>query len=179
MKFPKTILIIDDEREGRLKIKEALMRTAERFFEASNGREGLEFLGKNKIHAVIVDDKMPIMDGIAFMKQVRAKRLEVPCIMLTENASQDPMLKTNAVLWGVFQLLEKTGDLEHLIQVCQKAIELSERISHVDAELDRLCEKNEIPQDQRAVFIKAQRPQLILQLTMEAMSSKPVAKTGS
>ena len=178
MKFPKTILIIDDEREVRSRIREALTRTAERFFEASNGREGLEFLGKNKIHAVIVDDQMPVMDGLSFMKQVRAKRVEVPCIMVTNSKAQDPMLKTNAVLWGVFQLVEKTDHFENLTHVTEKVIELSERISNVDAELDRLCEKNEIPLEKRAAYIKEQRPQLILQLTMEAMSSKSHRQTG-
>lgn len=179
MKFPKTVLIIDDEPEIRLIIKESLAGIAERFFECANGKEGLELLGKSKIHTVIVDYKMPVMDGFSFIKQVRAKRIDVPCIMVTGNAHTDQELKTNAILWGVLELLEKPIDFPHLIHLTTKAIELGERISNADAELEKLCEKNKIPQADRSAYIKQQRPQLLLQLTMEAMASKPTLKTGS
>lgn len=179
MKLPKTILIIEDDAAMRTIIKSALSETAERFYEASNGREGLGFLGKNKIHAIILDYKMPEMDGVSFLKQMRAKRIDVPCIMVTAWASQVPSLRTEAVLWGVLQFLEKPFELDHLRAVSEKAIELSERISNVDIELETLCQKNNIPLTDRNAYVKQHRSQLILQLTMEAMSFKPDRKTGT
>ena len=177
MTIPKTILLIDDEPEIRSLMKDVLSKTAQRFYEASNGKEGFDHLGKNQIHLIILDNQMPVMDGMTFLKQLRARRFEVPCIVVTGNPTT--AVKTNSVLWGAMQFLEKPLDLEYLVNATAKGLQLGHRIANADIELEKICKERQIPAGDRAQWIKQERSQYIMQLTLEAMSSAPIKKTGT
>lgn len=93
------ILIVDDSATMR-KILMRVIRQAgvdcEGFLEASNGQEGLERLnGDASVELVLSDVNMPVMNGIDFVKAVRAQpaRNQVPILMVTTEGSE-AMLKT-------------------------------------------------------------------------------------
>lgn len=87
----KTILIIDDSISLRQVVKMTLVQAGYEVLEAGNGQEGLNRLDGRKIHLIVSDVNMPVMDGITFLKQARqlpAYRF-TPIIMLTTESGED------------------------------------------------------------------------------------------
>jgi two-component system chemotaxis response regulator CheY len=87
----KTILIIDDSASIRQVVKMALSDAGYDVIEAGNGQEGLKLLDGRKIHLIVSDVNMPVMDGISFLKEAkqRADYKFTPIIMLTTEAGDD------------------------------------------------------------------------------------------
>ncbi len=87
----KTILIVDDSASLRQVVKIALMDAGYDVIEAGNGQEGLQRLDGRKIHLIVSDVNMPIMDGITFLKNVKQHPSYrfTPVIMLTTETSDD------------------------------------------------------------------------------------------
>ncbi|WP_028534085.1 response regulator [Paludibacterium yongneupense] len=87
----KTILIIDDSISLRQVVKMALSGAGYDVIEAGNGQEALKLLDGRKIHLIVSDVNMPVMDGISFVKE--AKLLPnykfTPVIMLTTEAGDE------------------------------------------------------------------------------------------
>jgi two-component system chemotaxis response regulator CheY len=69
----KTILIVDDSSSLRTIVKMSLTRAGFDVIEASDGRDALARLDQAaKVHLVVSDVNMPNMDGISFVKAVKA-----------------------------------------------------------------------------------------------------------
>src|SRR5579863_4362278 len=87
----KRILIVDDSSSVRTVASLALRGAGYEIIEAANGQEGLARLNGDKIHLIISDVNMPILDGIGFLKQVKAHPgyRFTPVIMLTTEAGED------------------------------------------------------------------------------------------
>ena len=68
-----TILVVDDEPEYRLIMRSVLMSEGWDVLLAENGEEGMAKMKESKVDMVISDIYMPIMDGIKFHREVRAK----------------------------------------------------------------------------------------------------------
>lgn len=87
----KTILIVDDSASLRQVVKIALMDAGYDVIEAGNGQEGLQRLDGRKIHLIVSDVNMPIMDGITFLKNVKQHPSYrfTPVIMLTTETGDD------------------------------------------------------------------------------------------
>lgn len=81
----KTVLIVDDSDSLRQVVNIALSGAGYHVVEARDGREGLERLEEARIHLIISDVNMPNMNGIEFVKNVKAlpKYKFTPIIMLT------------------------------------------------------------------------------------------------
>ena len=82
----KTILIVDDSSSLRTVVKLALTRAGYDVLEAGDGQQGLAQLDKAaKVHLIVSDVNMPVMDGISFVKQVKQhpRHRFAPVVMLT------------------------------------------------------------------------------------------------
>ena len=87
----KTVLIVDDSASLRQLVKMTLTGAGYDVIEAENGQKALDQFNGKKIHLVISDVNMPIMDGITFvtkMKAIAAYKF-TPVIMLTTESSSD------------------------------------------------------------------------------------------
>jgi len=84
----KTILIVDDSSSLRQVVSLALTRAGYDVLEGSDGEDALSKLDGRKIHLIVSDVNMPRMDGISFLKQVKAHASYkfTPVIMLTTEA---------------------------------------------------------------------------------------------
>jgi two-component system chemotaxis response regulator CheY len=87
----KKILLVDDSASVRTVAGIALRGAGYEVLEAVNGKEGLGKLTGEKIHLIISDVNMPVMDGISFLKEVKAHPSYrfTPVIMLTTEAGED------------------------------------------------------------------------------------------
>ncbi|QWT46516.1 response regulator [Azospira inquinata] len=84
----KTILIVDDSASLRQVVSIALKGAGYDTVEACDGKDALGKLDGLKVHLVISDVNMPVMDGITFVTEMK-KRAELrftPVIMLTTEA---------------------------------------------------------------------------------------------
>src|ERR1700728_1805908 len=87
-------LIVDDSSVMR-KIVERALRQAGLdtlvVLEASNGAEGLDLLRTKQVDLILSDINMPSMDGLEFLRQLKAQRLalDVPVVMITTESSEE------------------------------------------------------------------------------------------
>lgn len=77
------ILIIDDEKNIRLTLSHALAPLEVEIDTASNGEEGLNKLGMKEFGLILLDLRMPGMDGMEVLRQVREIRPDIRVIILT------------------------------------------------------------------------------------------------
>ena len=86
------VLIVDDSKEFRKKVKNLLLEKGLEVSEKENGRQGYELLKENNtFNLIIVDHHMPEMDGLAMLKKIREEEIRSPIIMLTTET--DPEFK--------------------------------------------------------------------------------------
>jgi two-component system chemotaxis response regulator CheY len=103
-------LIVDDSSVMR-KIVERSLRQAglalANVFEASSGVEALDVLRRQRVHLILSDINMPNMDGLEFLRQLRAQNLapDVPVVMITTESSEDHVRE--AILAGAQGYIRK------------------------------------------------------------------------
>ncbi|CAM2155469.1 chemotaxis protein CheY [Pararobbsia alpina] len=87
----KTILIVDDSSSVRQVVGIALKGAGYSVIEGCDGRDALSKLTGQKVHLIISDVNMPNMDGITFLKSVKAMPAYrfTPVIMLTTESQEE------------------------------------------------------------------------------------------
>lgn len=86
----KTVLIVDDSASIRQVVGIALRGEGYDVIEATDGQDALNKLTGQRVHLIISDVNMPVMDGITFLKQVkeRSEYKFTPVIMLTTESAE-------------------------------------------------------------------------------------------
>lgn len=86
----KKILVIDDSASLRQVVGIALKTAGYDVLEAADGQQALDSLNGEKVHLVICDVNMPVMDGITFVKKVKdlPEHRFLPIMMLTTEAGE-------------------------------------------------------------------------------------------
>jgi two-component system chemotaxis response regulator CheY len=118
----KTILVVDDSMSFRQVVGLALRGAGYDVLEGVDGKHGLSFLDGRKIHLVISDVNMPVMDGITFAteaKKVPEYRF-TPIIMLTTEGGQE--MKERGKAAGVRAWIVKPFQPSVLLDAVSKLI---------------------------------------------------------
>lgn len=113
------LMVVDDEERFVLTIQKALSRKGYRTVTATSGFEALEILEKESVHIIILDVKMPGMDGIATLKAVKSCYPRIDVIMLTGHATMESALE--GLQSGAADYLMKPVDIDELIQKAEEA----------------------------------------------------------
>jgi two-component system, chemotaxis family, chemotaxis protein CheY len=94
----KTILVVDDSSSLRQVVSIALKGASYDTIEACNGKDALGKIGGRKVHLIISDVNMPVMDGISFVKEVKKlpEHRFTPVIMLTTESQEAKKLEGQA-----------------------------------------------------------------------------------
>ncbi|MBC7196524.1 MAG: response regulator [Deferribacterales bacterium] len=95
MAYDHRIITVDDSSTMRRIIKNTLIKIGfSNILEAGNGIEALEVLAQNNVDLIITDWNMPEMDGLTFVKTLRAKDQykEIPILMVTTEAAKEDIL---------------------------------------------------------------------------------------
>ena len=126
MKADKTdlikILVIDDEASIRHSFADYLKDRGFETFLAENGRLGLETLEQVKPQLVLVDLRMPVMDGLEFMRQSKAAAPGLPIIVISgANRIEDVVKAQQLGSWDY--LTKPLKDLSMLSYAVDKALE--------------------------------------------------------
>ncbi len=106
----KKILVADDEMAIRLLYSEELKEEGYEVYTAANGREALEIVEKIPLDLVILDIKMPEMDGIEALRQIKERKPDLPVLLSTAYGEY----KQDFATWASDDYLVKSSDLEDL-----------------------------------------------------------------
>jgi len=106
----KKILVADDEMAIRLLYSEELKEEGYEVFTAANGREALEIVEKESLDLVILDIKMPEMDGIEALRQIKERKPDLPVLLSTAYGEY----KQDFATWASDDYLVKSSDLDDL-----------------------------------------------------------------
>jgi two-component system chemotaxis response regulator CheY len=110
-------LIVDDSSVMRKIVERALRQaglTIVNVFEAASGVEALDVLRRQRVHLILSDINMPNMDGLEFLRQLRAQNLapDVPVVMITTEGSEEHVRE--AILAGAQGYIRKPFTAEQV-----------------------------------------------------------------
>lgn len=109
----KKILLVEDDPNFGVVLKDYLMMNGYDVVHAKNGMEGFEKFKKDDYDLCILDVMMPYKDGFTLAKEIREKNTDVPIIFLTAKALKEDVLKGYKV--GADDYLNKPFDSEVLL----------------------------------------------------------------
>ena len=117
--MPRTLLIIDDSRTVREVLKVYLMGNDYTFIEAEDGERALEIIRSARVDLVLADINLPKMDGLAFLRDVRAsaskEQRRVPVVLISSDKTATEKQKSKVALADAF--LPKPVQREQLLRV--------------------------------------------------------------
>jgi two-component system chemotaxis response regulator CheY len=118
----KKILIVDDSSSVRTVARMALREKGYEVLEAANGQEALAKLDAERCNLVISDVNMPVMDGIALLKEIKRhpNYKFTPVIMLTTEAGEDKKQQGRAA--GAKAWITKPFQPQSLIDAVSKLL---------------------------------------------------------
>lgn len=114
-----TLLLVDDEKEIRDAYR-AILDGGFHVLEAENGLQALGVVSEQIPDLIISDISMPDMDGVEMLRQVRARDLDIPVILITGEPQLDGAMR--AVEHGALRYLTKPIDPVELNTLVQDAI---------------------------------------------------------
>ena len=132
-----SILLIDDDESLRKIISHNLTSDGYRVVSASGGKEGLEIFKKENFDLIITDLKMPDLDGMDVLKEVRRLKNDVIVIMITAYGTIEKAVE--ALKTGAFDYITKPFNRDELKIAVDKALKikrLEEENIRLKSELD-------------------------------------------
>lgn len=142
------MIIVDDEPRHRKGLVNLIgkLRPNYEINQFKNGNEALEYLNKNKVDIIITDVKMPIMDGISFVKKHKENEKSAKIIILSGYANFE--YAQNAISLGAFDYILKPVDeeiiSEMLIKVEKSIYEEEEQRKREEQLLESLKSKMQV-----------------------------------
>ncbi|MCC6458841.1 MAG: sigma-54-dependent Fis family transcriptional regulator [Saprospiraceae bacterium] len=121
------ILIVDDEMPIRRILREILEFEQYEVEEAADGLECVAKVQREKYDVVIMDIKMPKMDGIEALERLQILSPETPVIMVSGHGTIDTAVE--AVKKGAFDFISKPPDLNRMLITVRNAMEKSELVT--------------------------------------------------
>ena len=115
------ILVVDDEEAIRKSLRMVLEYEGYDCVEARTGPEGIEALRRETPDAVLLDIKMPGMDGLEALQAARAKDPHTPILMISGHG--DIPTAVEAIHKGAYDFLEKPLESERVLTALRNAIE--------------------------------------------------------
>lgn len=114
----KKILVVDDEEPIRLLYQAELEEDGYSVEVAANAQEAFDILGKSSVDLVILDIKMPGMNGIEAMQKIVGKERNIPIII----NSAYPHFKDSYMTWVAEEYVVKSSNLQELKDKIQQII---------------------------------------------------------
>jgi len=115
------LMLVDDEERFLTTTKKLLAKKSHDVLTATSGTEALEILKQKNIHVVILDVKMPGMDGIETLREMKRQFPLVEVIMLTGHATVDSAVE--GLKAGATDYLMKPTEIDDLLEKAQEAFE--------------------------------------------------------
>lgn len=129
MVLEKNILIVDDEKGVGDFLTIVLKKQGYKAFYASSGKQALELCRGRTFDLALVDIKMPVMDGIEFLKE--AKRLNPSLLFIMMTAYPSIETAVEAMKEEAFEYVTKPFNVDELQRIIKRALERQEPTEQV------------------------------------------------
>lgn len=144
-----TILVVDDEKNIRLTISDILQDEGHTVLEAGTAEEGLATLLKERVNLVLLDVRLPGMDGLEALKEIRKLDPDLDVVMISGHGTVSTAVQ--ALQIGAYDFLEKPLSLAR-IQVAIRNLKQKQT-------LEKKAEASEDQQRERYQLV-GQSPQM-------------------
>jgi two-component system response regulator (stage 0 sporulation protein F) len=119
----KKILVVDDQYGIRVLLCEILQKDGYVMHEAANGVQALKIVEEEKPDLVLLDMKIPGMDGLEILKRIKENHAEVDVIMMT--AYGELNLINEAMSLGAITHFAKPFDIDDIREVIKNSLAVS------------------------------------------------------
>ncbi|MGC2660409.1 MAG: response regulator, partial [Bryobacteraceae bacterium] len=128
------ILIVDDERNLRESLSEALTQAGYEVLTASNGKEAYSIIQKQDLDLLFCDWRMPEMDGAALLTllRVEGRLVDLPTIVITAHGTSNNAI--DAIQLGAYDFVTKPFDLDEVLVTIRRALShsaLQKEVAHL------------------------------------------------
>jgi len=130
-----TILTIDDDEMIRSFFSELLEEEGYEVLSAATGAEGEELLRQKPVDVVLLDLRLPDVDGLTVLRRIKSQELDVHVIILTAYSAVPTAVE--AMKLGAYDYVDKTSDASKLKLIIKRAL----RELAMQREIDRLRQK--------------------------------------
>ena len=174
----KTVLIIDDDDMLRTTLAHGLRTSGLNAITANSAEQGTEILGRMIVDAIVLDRMMTGMDGLTFLKKIRADGNMTPVIMLTamtgpENAIDGLAGGANDYLAKPFQLRELVLRLNNIIHQNENTdVKMPDGLVFTDNEFFVTSEQGGTP---HLLALSGEEKRLLQRLTMPLGNIAPAS----
>ncbi len=152
-----TVLIVDDDSSIRWVLARALSNAQFKVLSCDSGQQAISIIESNPPQLVITDIQMNGMDGLELLATINHKWPELPVIMITAYADTDLATKTHEL--GAFDYLPKPFDINHVIKLCQRAVDSQKERQELPLWLQQIEKKidSEYHQGNSEILIEMQQ----------------------
>ncbi len=119
--YRASVLVVDDEEAIRESLRMILEYEGYRVREAANGAEALEAIRKAAPDAVLLDIKMPEMDGLQVLKAIQDRGYDMPVLIITGHG--DVATAVEATQGGAFDFFEKPLERDRVLVSLRNAVD--------------------------------------------------------
>ncbi len=135
MEIREKILVIDDELAPRESIR-MVLKDDYSVCTAVGAHEGLDIMEQEPADLVVMDIKMPKMDGITALQEIKRRHPDTEVVLLTAYASLETA--RDAIRFGAFDYLIKPFDKDDVLLVVRKGLEKRRTSTELKKERDKL-----------------------------------------
>jgi DNA-binding NtrC family response regulator len=114
------VLLVEDHTESRRALSYVLAQHGYKVHEAPNGRAAMVVARREHLHALVLDLKLPDMDGLAVLDAVQAQAPGLPSLVVTAFGSVDTAV--DAMKRGATDFITKPIDVDRLLQLLETSI---------------------------------------------------------
>jgi two-component system nitrogen regulation response regulator NtrX len=170
------VLVVDDESSIRSSLKMILQHAGYAFLEASSGQEALEKAAGSEPDVMLLDVKMPGMDGLEVLETLRRQGVDVPVIVVSGHGDIETAVKATKL--GAFNFMEKPFGEERVLLEIRNALEqrrLRRKADVLELEYERQFEMvggSPLMKELRSVIMKAAPTQATILITGESGTGK-------
>lgn len=118
--MPYRVLVVDDEHAIREAIRMTLEYEGYRIDEARSGQEGLDKAARAEYDVILLDIKMPVLDGMEVLDNLKAQKIPSPVIMVSGHG--DISTAVECTKRGAFDFLEKPLNRDKLLLTVRNAV---------------------------------------------------------
>jgi DNA-binding response OmpR family regulator len=118
----KVLLVVDDEENIRLLYKEELSEEGYDVMLAESGSEAIKIVKENNVDLVILDIKMPKIDGIETLRQIKEEKRDLPVVLCSAYGEY----KQDFCTWASDAYIVKSANLAELKSIVRNIIDKKE-----------------------------------------------------